>query len=303
MGIASEQGPEPAAESEQGQVSVPFGLRLHAALEARGPLCVGVDPHPALLAGWGLPDDVDGLARFAAGVVEAVAGEVAVLKPQSAFFERHGSAGIAVLERTISTARAAGALVLLDAKRGDIGSTVQAYADAYLRPGAPLAADALTVNPYLGFGSLRPFLDVAAATGAGVFVLALTSNPEGGQVQRAVTESGRTVAGALLADIAAENAAEHAAAASGAPFGSVGAVVGATVADAGEDLDCGGPLLAPGVGAQGGTAADVRRLFAGVADRVVPVVARDVLAAGPDTAGMREAALRWRDRMAEALMA
>jgi orotidine-5'-phosphate decarboxylase len=291
VGIVSEPSP--------GQVTAPFGLRLHAALADRGPLCVGVDPHPALLAGWGLPDDAEGLARFAAGVVEALAGEVAVLKPQSAFFERHGSAGIAVLESTISAARAAGALVLLDGKRGDIGSTVQAYADAYLRPGAPLAADALTVSPYLGFGSLRPFLDVAAGAGAGVFVLALTSNPEGGQVQRAVTASGRTVAGALLADITAENAAT----ASGAPFGSVGAVVGATLTEAGEDLDCGGPLLAPGVGAQGGTPADVRRVFAGVADRVLPAVARDVLAAGPDAAGMREAALRWRDRMAEALVA
>ncbi len=277
-----------------------FGQRLHAALSARGPLCVGVDPHPGLLTGWGLSDDADGLERFAAGVVDAVAGEVAVVKPQSAFFERHGAAGVAVLERTIAAARAAGALVLLDVKRGDIGSTAQAYADAYLRPGSPLAADALTVNPYLGFGSLRPFLDLAAEAGAGVFVVTLTSNPDGAQVQRAVTESGRTVAGALLADIGAENVSATTA---GAPFGSVGAVVGATLADAGEDLDCGGPLLVPGVGTQGGTAADVRRLFAGLTERVLPSVSRDVLAAGPGAGAVRAAALRHRDEMAAAFAA
>src|SRR6185436_10238340 len=96
-----------------------FGERLYAAVDQRGPLCVGIDPHPGLLARWGLPDDADGLGRFADLAVEAVAGEVAVVKPQSAFFERHGSAGIAVLERTVTAARAAGALVLLDVKRGD----------------------------------------------------------------------------------------------------------------------------------------------------------------------------------------
>ncbi|EFK98664.1 orotidine 5'-phosphate decarboxylase, partial [Streptomyces sp. SPB78] len=157
----------------------PFGTRLRHAMDTRGALCAGIDPHAALLREWGLNDDLAGLERFTRTVVEALADRVAVLKPQSAFFERFGSRGLAVLERAVADARAAGALVLLDAKRGDIGSTMAAYAATYLDPASPLFSDAVTVSPYLGYGSLRPALDAAAASGAGVFVLALTSNPEG----------------------------------------------------------------------------------------------------------------------------
>ena len=154
--------------SQVSQVSeVPFGERLRALSLQRGPLCVGIDPHPGLLAAWDLADDVSGLERFSLTVVEALAGQVAVLKPQAAFFERHGSRGIAVLERVIAQAGAGGALTIVDAKRGDIGSTMAAYADAFARDGSPLAGDAVTVSPFLGFGSLRPMLDVAAASGRG----------------------------------------------------------------------------------------------------------------------------------------
>jgi orotidine-5'-phosphate decarboxylase len=132
-----------------------FGERLHRAVRERGPLCVGIDPHAALLRAWGLSDDVAGLDRFAHTVVEALADRVAVLKPQSAFFERFGSPGIQVLESIIRQLRAAGALALLDVKRGDIGSTMAAYAGAYLDPDSPLCADAITVSPYLGVGSTR----------------------------------------------------------------------------------------------------------------------------------------------------
>ncbi|MFZ5849991.1 MAG: orotidine-5'-phosphate decarboxylase, partial [Actinomycetota bacterium] len=183
-----------------------FAARLLAALADRGPLCVGIDPHPALVAAWGLPDDVSGLERFALGATEALAGQVAVLKPQSAFFERFGSRGVAVLERVLAAARAGGALTLLDVKRGDIGSTVAAYAAAYLHPGSPLQADAVTASPYLGFGALRPLVDAARAHGGGLFVLALTSNPEGATVQLARGPDGRTVAEAVLAEAAAVNA-------------------------------------------------------------------------------------------------
>src|SRR3954469_17368603 len=183
-----------------------FGARLAKAIEARGRLCVGIDPHPALLDSWGFTDSVFGLERFALTAVEAVAGAAAVVKPQSAFFERHGSKGVAVLEQVIAGCRERGALVLLDVKRGDIGSTVQAYADAYLDPTSPLAADAVTASPFLGIGSLDPLVDTALVHDAGVFVLALTSNPEGAQVQRAVTEDGRTVAATVLDAIATRNA-------------------------------------------------------------------------------------------------
>jgi orotidine-5'-phosphate decarboxylase len=272
----------------------PFGTRLAAATAARGPLCVGIDPHPGLLAGWGLPDDAAGLERFARTTVDALADRVAVLKPQVAFFERHGSRGLAVLETTVAAARAAGALVLVDAKRGDIGSTMQAYADAWLDPRSPLAGDAMTLSPFLGLGSLQPALDTAAAHGAGVFVLALTSNPEGAAVQQARLPDGRTVAAHLLAGLAARNAAEVAA---GAPLGSAGAVVGATVgaagrAAAGGTLAIAGPLLAPGLGAQGGTAADLRDVFGDALPLVLPSVSREVLARGPAVAALRDAADR-----------
>ncbi|WP_278255688.1 orotidine-5'-phosphate decarboxylase [Nocardioides convexus] len=164
-----------------------FGARVATAVAERGPFCVGIDPHGALLRDWGYDDDVAGLERFALGAVEAVAPHVSVVKPQSAFYERFGSRGIAVLERVIADSRAAGALVLLDVKRGDIGSTSQAYADAYLDPSSPLASDAITVSPYLGFGSLLPFVDTARRHDAGLFVLAATSNKEGPEVQEART--------------------------------------------------------------------------------------------------------------------
>src|SRR5689334_21411284 len=138
-----------------------FGSDLHAAMAARGPLCAGIDPHAALLQAWGLPDSVEGLERFALTAAEALAPTVAAVKPQSAFFERFGSRGIEVLERTIQTCREAGALVVLDVKRGDIGSTVQAYADAYLDPSSPIAVDAITASPFLGFDSLGPMLETA----------------------------------------------------------------------------------------------------------------------------------------------
>ncbi|MFD8088784.1 orotidine-5'-phosphate decarboxylase [Streptomyces malaysiensis] len=275
----------------------PFGTRLRAAMDARGPLCVGIDPHASLLADWGLGDDVAGLERFTRTVVDALAERVAVLKPQSAFYERFGSRGIAVLERAVADARSAGALVLMDAKRGDIGSTMAAYASAYLDPAGPLFSDAITLSPYLGFGSLRPALDAARAAGAGVFVLALTSNPEGAEVQHAVRSDGTTVAATVLRALKAENAAE----AAEGRLGSYGAVVGATlggaVGEAGADLAIDGPLLAPGIGAQGATPADLPAVFGPAVRNVVPSVSRGVLRHGPDAASLVEAASRMADEV------
>ena len=176
-----------------------FGARLAAAKLSRGPLCLGIDPHPELLRAWDLPATADGLAAFCDTCIEAFSG-FAVVKPQVAFFEAYGAAGFAVLERAIAALRSAGALVLADAKRGDIGSTMAAYATAWAGD-SPLAADAVTASPYLGFGSLRPLLEAAAAHDRGVFVLAATSNPEGATVQRA-TFDGRTVS-QLVVDQAA----------------------------------------------------------------------------------------------------
>lgn len=260
----------------------PFGERLRAARAVRGPLCVGIDPHPSLLAAWGLHDDVAGVEVFARTVTDALADRVSLLKPQLAFFERHGSRGLAVLEQVVVEARNAGALVLLDAKRGDIGSTMQAYAEAFLDPHSSLAADALTVSPYLGVEALRPAFDLAATHRAGVFVLARTSNPGGAAIQSAICQDGRTVAGSVLEAVRGENAED-------APWGSVGVVVGATLGHPLPDLDVGGPILAPGIGAQGAQVADLPRVFGAAASSVYPVSARGILQAGPEVRALRAA--------------
>ncbi len=261
-----------------------FAVRLRRALDERGPLCVGIDPHPALLARWGLPDTPEGVGRFAEIVVKALGDRVAVMKPQSAFFERYGSRGIAVLESIIRQLREAGALVLLDVKRGDIGSTAVAYASAYLDPASPICVDAMTTSPYLGFRSLQPVIETALAHGGGVFVLALTSNPEGAAVQHALTEDGRTIAQLILDEISQVNAGAQ-------PFGSIGAVIGATVGRTGHDVThINGPILAPGLGAQGATAHDLRTVFGDDLRRVLPSVSREVLAAGPSVDALRSAA-------------
>ncbi|MER5439676.1 orotidine-5'-phosphate decarboxylase [Streptomyces sp. NPDC002790] len=276
----------------------PFGARLRRVMDERGPLCVGIDPHAALLSSWGLNDDIKGLETFTHACVEALADTVAVVKPQSAFFERFGSRGVAVLERAVADLRAAGTLVVMDAKRGDIGSTMAAYAETFLHKDSPLFSDALTVSPYLGYGSLKPAVDLARESGAGLFVLALTSNPEGGEVQHAVRTddpAGRNVGATMLAHLAQENAGER-------PMGSFGAVVGATLGDLSSyELDINGPLLAPGIGAQGATAADLPSVFGSAARNVVPSVSRGVLKAGPSVAALRDASVRFADDVREAV--
>ena len=263
-----------------------FGERLTTAVDERGPLCAGIDPHASLLAEWGLEDSVAGLETFAFTAVEGLAPHVSVIKPQSAFYERFGSRGVAVLERVIAESRALGALVLLDVKRGDIGSTSQAYADAYLDPASPLASDAITVSPYLGFGSLDPFVDTARRFDAGLFVLGLTSNKEGPEVQSATVDTGETVAGRMFDHLRRLNDGAT-------PLGSFGAVVGATIGDAVESLDFNGPILAPGFGEQGGTPADVRRIFG--SRTVLPSSSRGLLRAGPSVDALRDVALRTND--------
>ena len=275
-----------------------FGSRLAAAIAARGPLCVGIDPHPELMRAWDLPVDADGLARFCDICVQAyTSGPVgfAIVKPQVAFFEAYGSQGFAVLERTTAALQEAGVLVLADAKRGDIGSTMAAYAEAWVGQG-PLAADAVTASPYLGFGSLAPLLDLAAANGRGVFVLAATSNPEGASVQRAVVAGnggGRTVAQSIVDAAAAVNRS------AATEPGFVGVVIGATLGAAVPDVSAlAGPVLVPGVGAQGGRPDALGGLGGARPGQLLPAVSREVLGAGPDAAAVRAAGERLRDAVA-----
>lgn len=276
-------------------MTTPFGARLVEAMAKHGPLCVGIDPHPGLLDAWGLPRNADGVRRFALRCVQAFAGQIAVVKPQSAFFEAYGSAGISALEQVIAGFRGSGTQVLVDAKRGDIGSTMDAYAQAYLADGSPLAGDAVTLSPYLGFGSLEPAVQLAQDTGRGIFVLVLTSNPEGETVQRAVlgdARPARSVAQVIVDQAAERNTGSR-------PLGGIGAVIGATLDRLDLDISAlNGPILAPGFGAQGGTVDRLRTLFGPGLPGVLPTSSRDVLRHGPDLGSLRDAALRIRDLLA-----
>lgn len=268
-----------------------FGVELSQAMAEKGPLCVGIDPHPALLEAWGLSDDAVGLREFSLRVVEAMAGQVAAVKPQSAFFERHGSKGIAVLEQTLEELRQASLLSILDVKRGDIGSTMAGYAQAYLSDESSLAADAITLSPYLGFGSLSAAIELAQQNNRGVFVLDLTSNPEGASVQHARGADGVAVAANICQGVSQANKTSIAL----GQLGSIGMVVGATVGNAvanlGLDLAAsGGPLLAPGVGAQGAGAPELEQVFANACPQVLASTSRGVLKAGPKVDDLREAA-------------
>jgi orotidine-5'-phosphate decarboxylase len=262
---------------------------------------VGIDPHPSLLRAWGLPETAGGVETFAEICVEAFVGDVALVKPQVAFFEAYGSAGYAVLERTISVVRAAGTLVIADAKRGDIGSTMAAYSQAWLGEEAPLASDAVTVSPYLGFGALEPAVELATEHGRGLFVLARTSNPEGGQLQGARLLGDQLDAADLSAVSAgkgvsvAQSIVDAAVAQNRDGRDTVGLVVGATRGHGLDLSEFSGPILAPGLGAQGATVADLAEIFRDSRELLLPNTSRDVLRHGPSVSALREAAERVRD--------
>lgn len=257
-----------------------FGERLQAAGAEYGQLCVGIDPHGSLLREWGLTDDVAGLEAFSAICVEAFGGNVALVKPQVAFYERFGAAGFAVLEELLAQLRKAGTLVVADAKRGDIGSTMAGYAQAWLAPASPLEVDALTVMPYLGPGSLEPAIDLAREHGKGVFVMAANSNPEAEDFQ-ARSIGDQSVAQYMLDACAAYNAEELAQLEGQSDMGSVGVVVGATVRFPVDCSNLHGPVLMPGVGAQGATFADVKSLAGEQRELFYPSISRAILQAGP----------------------
>ncbi|WP_258372411.1 MULTISPECIES: orotidine-5'-phosphate decarboxylase [unclassified Curtobacterium] len=281
-----------------------FGDRLASAMGERSPLCVGIDPHAATLAAWGLARDEQGLTAFGATLVDAAAGRAAIVKPQVAFFEAAGVAGYRALDATIRRARDAGLLVVADVKRGDIGTTGDDYALAWLDRDGPFAADAMTVSPYLGYGSLRGTIDVARRNGAGVFVLAATSNPEARVLQTAVLaegpRTGRTVAAGIVLDVADDNRSLGDQA-----LGDVGLVLGATLHldDFGIDADAIGtaPVLAPGFGAQGARIEDLRALYGARAEQVLVSESRGLLTDGPD--GVAALVTERADRIRTALAA
>ena len=259
-----------------------FGNRLGAAFGSYGQLCLGIDPHAQLLTQWGLPDSAAGMREFGLRVVGAASGRVGIVKPQVAFFERHGAAGYLALETVIAAARAADLLVIADAKRGDVGLSVQAYGEAWLTPGSPLESDAMTVSPFLGVASNGAVFELADQSKKGVFVLAGTSNPEAYGLQAARVGAGAetalTLAAAIIDEVELLNPA-------GEELGSIGVVLGATLKLEEFGIQFSehdrAPILAPGFGAQGARLRDAAKIFGLAAPRVVATVSRSVLAAGP----------------------
>ncbi|MEY4320221.1 MAG: hypothetical protein RLZZ471_162 [Actinomycetota bacterium] len=260
-----------------------FSSRLVRNFERYGQLCLGIDPHASLLDDWGLEDSVDGLRTFSNRVLEAAIGRVGIIKPQVSFFERFGSKGFAVLEELATAANQTDMLVIMDAKRGDIGSTMDGYFDAWLSRTAPFVCDALTISPYLGFDSLSNVMASALENGKGLFVLAATSNPEGKSLQKADI-NGVSIAADILNRLEDTNRVNLD---PNGSLGNFGAVVGATlnfqsvgIGQIYEDKTMVTPLLAPGFGAQGASLNQCAELFGAASKRVIASVSRSVLSAG-----------------------
>ena len=269
-----------------------FGELLEAAGQARGRLCVGIDPHPYLLEKWGLEPTADGLRTFSMRCVEAFSDTAALVKPQVAFFERFGSEGFAVLEDVLTALREVGCLTVADAKRGDIGSTMEGYGDAWLGETSPLRADSVTLSPYLGVGALGAAIATAQENNRGVFVLAATSNPEARAIQAVPAGTADSIAQAVIDECAAFNASAREAGVAG----SVGVVVGATVEDPPRLDALNGPVLLPGVGAQGAGPAQVHSIVSACPQLGFANVSRAVLQRGPQVDDLRKAVIDTADQ-------
>ena len=265
-------------EIELRKLADSFGSKLISAFDSRGQLCVGIDPHAHLLQAWGLDDSPSGLREFSLRVVEASSGSVSCIKPQVSFFERFGAEGYAVLSEVTQLANSKGLIVIADAKRGDIGSTMEAYFEAWFGGKSGLFADAITTSPYLGLSESADVFSKWASMGKGMYSLVATSNHAGQAVQMA-TVGGRSLASDQFLQLATLNASQ------GSGLGSHGAVLGAT-----NELDKFGipnvaghiPILAPGFGAQGAKLSNARSIFKGLSSQVSFSVSRSVLASGPD---------------------
>lgn len=271
-----------------------FFNRYRALAQTRAPLCIGIDPTPQALAHWQLPDTAAGAEAFVSKLVSAVGEMACVFKPQAAYFERFGIDGIALFEGTLDEIRRAGALSILDAKRGDIGSTSKAYAQGYLSAQAPFRPDALTVTPYLGFEALDDFYTEAAEAGRAVFVVARSSNPEGGLIQTARMANGKTVAEHIIQSVEAKNLAL------GEAKSCLGAVIGATLGEEAGQLAAMMPtglILAPGIGAQGATIADLAEIFGDSVTRVLPSASRSIYANGSSRDALQDEVSALREQL------
>lgn len=236
-------------------------------------LCVGIDPSESELSNFGLPDTAIGARDYALRIIDACESRVGIIKPQIAYFERFGSAGYLALEEVYTTARAASLMIISDVKRGDIGSTLIGYAQAWFGDDSPLRSDAMTLSPYMGTGSLRELMGYAKDINAGIFLLAATSNPEAEELQTA--KSGKATVSQLVIEGAKEIGNKDA-----------GVVIGATqdLATFGIDWirtkDIEIPILAPGFGFQGAKLSDLKDIFGASANRVVANVSRAITSQG-----------------------
>jgi orotidine-5'-phosphate decarboxylase len=257
-----------------------FADRLAAVDGVAGRLCVGIDPHPGILTEWGLADTADGARTFGQTIIDAVINTgVTLVKPQVAFFERHGVAGMSALADLIGQARQRGLVVIADAKRGDVGSTVAAYATAWLGVGSDFESDAMTAVAYQGVGSVEPMCEAALAAGKGLFVLVNTSNPEGWATQRSLVSPGTTLAQHVFDELVARQDTSGV-------TGWMGCVVGATLHpdERAVNFPDSMPLwvLAPGFGFQGAKLHDLTGLFGSASEKVIPTVSRSVCQGGPE---------------------
>ena len=271
--------------------------KLQNAFQNYSPLCLGVDPSKQLMKSWNLPFNRKGLRVFCDHVLESSIDSVGILKPQSAFFEQFGPDGAYELQRFIVKAKELEKVVILDCKRGDIGSTMDAYINSYIAPDSPFPADAITVHPYLGFDAIATAMDRADTHNVGIFIVLRSSNPEAGLLQKAHLDDGRTMTDYLIDQIVQFNRQ------SGHPVGPVGAVVGATLGEEASRLSeklFNAPILAPGLGAQGATIGDINRIFATARSRVIPASSRGILRFGPSVADMKKELLRHKEGLVEA---
>jgi len=261
-----------------------FGKKLLLTFRQNGQLCVGIDPSHEQLKAWGLPFAVEGAKSFSLSILDAAQANVGIVKFQVAFFEQFGPEGFSLLSQLLIDAQSRELVVIADAKRGDIGSTMAGYARAWLSSEAVFVCDALTVSPYLGTDSLAETAALALENNRGLFVLAATSNPEAKALQASMS-AGETVAKSVL-DFAESFKVSD--------LGSIGVVVGATVSASDMGLDSSRslsfPVLVPGFGAQGAALSKARSLLSGYAETAICNVSR--LVAGASDEGLTSRVLK-----------
>jgi orotidine-5'-phosphate decarboxylase len=264
-----------------------FSQKFLELAKTRSPFCLGIDPTEELFKSWGLNFDIAGLKKMCEIIIAAAKDNLALVKPQSAYFERFGPKGMEVLQNLVKEFHKKETLVLLDAKKADIGATTLSYAKAYLGKESPYNFDAITVTSYMGFEALMPLLEYAKEQNCGVFIVVRSSNIEGSMIQKASITDKTSIADYLSQKI---NDFNHQI--SNQSIGPIGAVMGATLAF--EDIkttisklnNC--LILTPGIGHQGASFEDLKTNYQAILKNLIPTSSRAVLSKGPDIVSLRQ---------------